>query len=81
MVQQGGEHTDIGEDGTVDVSPSARFCVSEAQVIGNLYMSLQSIMEAERSSAGSAADGEDEVVDEPVDDNETEKENEPGAQG
>ena len=26
----GGEHTPIGKDGTVDVSPSARFCISEA---------------------------------------------------
>jgi len=26
----GGEHTPIGEDGTVDISPSARFCITEA---------------------------------------------------
>lgn len=26
----GGEHTPIGADGTVDVSPSARFCITEA---------------------------------------------------
>jgi hypothetical protein len=28
----GGEHTPIGADGTVDISPSARFCITEAQV-------------------------------------------------
>jgi len=26
----GGEHTPIGKDGTVDISPSARFCITEA---------------------------------------------------
>jgi len=26
----GGEHTPIGADGTVDISPRARFCISEA---------------------------------------------------
>jgi creatine kinase len=26
----GGEHTAIGKDGTVDISPSARFCITEA---------------------------------------------------
>ena len=26
----GGEHTPIGADGTVDISPKARFCISEA---------------------------------------------------
>lgn len=26
----GGEHTPIGADGTVDISPSARFCITEA---------------------------------------------------
>ena len=26
----GGEHTPIGKDGTVDISPSARLCITEA---------------------------------------------------
>lgn len=26
----GGEHTPIGADGTVDISPRARFCITEA---------------------------------------------------
>lgn len=32
----GGEHTPIGEDGTVDISPSARFCISEAEIVAAL---------------------------------------------
>ncbi len=36
----GGEHTPIGADGTVDISPSARFCITEAQIITNLYNGL-----------------------------------------
>jgi creatine kinase len=33
----GGEHTPIGQDGTCDISPSARFCITEAQIIAALY--------------------------------------------
>ena len=33
----GGEHTPIGADGTCDISPSARFCITEAQIIKALY--------------------------------------------
>jgi hypothetical protein len=29
----GGEHTPIGEDGTVDISPKKRFCISEAEIL------------------------------------------------
>ncbi|MEM1234426.1 MAG: phosphagen kinase [Pseudomonadota bacterium] len=36
----GGEHTPIGADGTVDISPSARFCISEAEIIASLYKGL-----------------------------------------
>ena len=46
----GGEHTAIGEDGTVDISPSARFCVSEAQIIGNLYKGVWQLSEAEANA-------------------------------
>ena len=46
----GGEHTAIGEDGTVDISPSARFCVSEAQIIGNLYKGVWQLSEAEATA-------------------------------
>lgn len=36
----GGEHTPIGADGTVDISPSARFCITEAEIIAGLYKGL-----------------------------------------
>ena len=36
----GGEHTPIGADGTVDISPSARFCISEAEIVIALYKGI-----------------------------------------
>ncbi|MCP4409308.1 MAG: hypothetical protein GY807_16455 [Gammaproteobacteria bacterium] len=47
----GGEHTPIGADGTVDISPSARFCITEAEIIAVLYkgLSLLKTHEAEAS--------------------------------
>ena len=43
----GGEHTPIGADGTVDISPSARFCVTEAQIIASLYRGLKRLKRSE----------------------------------
>ncbi len=43
----GGEHTPIGEDGTVDISPSARFCITEAEIITALYNGIRSLKEKE----------------------------------
>jgi creatine kinase len=43
----GGEHTPIGKDGTVDISPSARFCISEAEIVTALYLGLKALKEAE----------------------------------
>lgn len=43
----GGEHTPIGKDGTVDISPSARFCVSEAEIVTALYLGLSKLKAAE----------------------------------
>merc|ERR1712217_422520 len=37
----GGEHTAIGKDGTVDISPSARFCISEAEIVTALYKGIK----------------------------------------
>jgi len=37
----GGEHTPIGADGTVDISPKARFCISEAEIAAALYKGVQ----------------------------------------
>ncbi|MEO0922422.1 MAG: arginine kinase, partial [Pseudomonadota bacterium] len=46
----GGEHTPIGSDGTVDISPSARFCITEAEIIAALYKGL-SLLKAEEDKA------------------------------
>ena len=43
----GGEHTPIGEDGTVDVSPSARFCITEAEILEQLYVGVLALHDAE----------------------------------
>jgi len=43
----GGEHTPIGADGTVDISPSKRFCISEAEVVIALYRGIKLVKEAE----------------------------------
>jgi len=43
----GGEHTPIGKDGTVDISPSARFCITEAQIVTALYKGVKLLKEQE----------------------------------
>jgi protein-arginine kinase len=48
----GGEHTPIGADGTVDISPSARFCITEAQIITALYKGIAKLKQAEDSQGG-----------------------------
>merc|ERR1739848_103409 len=43
----GGEHTPIGADGTVDISPKARFCISEAEIAIALYKGVEKVMQEE----------------------------------
>ena len=43
----GGEHTPIGADGTVDISPSARFCISEAEILAALYKGIELLKKKE----------------------------------
>eukprot|EP00745_Piridium_sociabile_P005001 TRINITY_DN130317_c0_g1_i1.p1 TRINITY_DN130317_c0_g1~~TRINITY_DN130317_c0_g1_i1.p1 ORF type:complete len:104 (-),score=3.33 TRINITY_DN130317_c0_g1_i1:222-533(-) len=43
----GGEHTPVGTDGTVDISPSARFCIKESEIIAALYKGLQLLKQKE----------------------------------
>jgi len=43
----GGEHTPIGADGTVDISPSARFCITEAEIMAALYKGIKLLKEEE----------------------------------
>ena len=52
----GGEHTPIGADGTCDISPSARFCISEAQIITALYNGLKLLKEEEAKAGPGAED-------------------------
>merc|ERR1712017_20962 len=44
---RGGEHTPIGADGTVDISPKARFCISEAEIAIALYKGVEKVMQGE----------------------------------
>ncbi len=46
-----GEHTPAGSDGTVDISPAARFCVTEAEIIATLFNGLQQLLAAESKAA------------------------------
>ncbi len=46
----GGEHTPIGTDGTVDISPSARFCITEAEIVTALYKGI-ALLKAEEDRA------------------------------
>ncbi len=50
----GGEHTPIGADGTVDISPRSRLFIKEAEIIEALYKGISLLMEAEQA-AGVAA--------------------------
>jgi creatine kinase len=45
----GGEHTPIGADGTVDISPSNRLFISEAEIILKLYTGIKLLLEKERN--------------------------------
>ena len=43
----GGEHTAIGADGTVDISPRARYCITEAEIIASLFKGIALLMAEE----------------------------------
>jgi protein-arginine kinase len=46
----GGEHTPIGKDGTIDLSPSARLFIKESEIVGKLYQGIQDLMKAEKAA-------------------------------
>jgi creatine kinase len=48
----GGEHTPIGADGTVDISPSGRLFIKERDIIVKLYEGIKSLMAKEREGSG-----------------------------
>jgi protein-arginine kinase len=43
----GGEHTPIGADGTVDISPSSRLFIKESEIIAKLYAGIEKLMSIE----------------------------------
>jgi len=47
----GGEHTPIGADGTVDISPSARMYITEAQIVTALYKGIELLLAEEKAAA------------------------------
>lgn len=49
----GGEHTPIGAGGICDISPSARFCITEAQIITALYNGIKNLKDEEDKIAAS----------------------------
>ena len=50
----GGEHTPIGADGTIDLSPSARLFIKERDIIARLYEGISQLMEEEKKAGGGA---------------------------
>jgi creatine kinase len=47
----GGEHTPIGADGTVDISPSNRLFITEAEIVTKLYNGVKLLLEHEAAAA------------------------------
>jgi creatine kinase len=52
----GGEHTEAGEDGTVDISPSARLCIKESEIVAALYKGIKLLMEKEKAAEAAMGD-------------------------
>ena len=46
----GGEHTPIGSDGTVDISPSARLMIEEADIVVALYEGIKLLLAEEKKA-------------------------------
>lgn len=47
----GGEHTPIGKDGTVDISPKARFGVAEGRIVEMLFAGVMRLLEADKRTS------------------------------
>ena len=47
---------DLGADGTVDISPSARFCIKESEIITALYKGIEQLKAAEDGEGGEGAE-------------------------
>jgi len=51
----GGEHTPIGEDGTVDISPSNRLFITEKEIVQKLYSGLELLLQEEAKAVAAKA--------------------------
>ena len=51
----GGEHTPIGADGTVDISPSNRLFITEAEIVTKLYTGIKLLLEKEQAATSGGA--------------------------
>ena len=58
----GGEHTPIGADGTVDISPSKRLFITEAEIVTKLYNGIKLLLEQEEALAPKTAEEQPEPV-------------------
>ncbi|GMH50787.1 hypothetical protein TrVE_jg171, partial [Triparma verrucosa] len=54
----GGEHTPIGADGTVDISPSNRLFIKECEIIARLYEGIKLLMNEENKGPSAPPKGE-----------------------
>lgn len=54
----GGEHTPIGADGTVDISPSKRLFITEAEIVTALYKGVEALLKEEAAAAPAATPAE-----------------------
>ena len=52
----GGEHTPIGADGTVDISPSKRLFITEAEIVTALYKGVEALLKEEAAAAPAPAE-------------------------
>eukprot|EP00512_Aurantiochytrium_limacinum_P005172 CAMPEP_0171497014 /NCGR_PEP_ID=MMETSP0958-20121227/7027_1 /TAXON_ID=87120 /ORGANISM="Aurantiochytrium limacinum, Strain ATCCMYA-1381" /LENGTH=412 /DNA_ID=CAMNT_0012031191 /DNA_START=119 /DNA_END=1357 /DNA_ORIENTATION=+ len=52
----GGEHTPIGADGTVDISPRARLFIKEAEIVAALYEGIKLLLEKEKEAGAEGGD-------------------------
>ena len=51
----GGEHTPIGKDGTIDLSPRARLFIKESEIVAALYEGIKNLMAAEKAAGEASA--------------------------
>ena len=50
MYQKNEEFWIQNDEGTVDISPSARFCITEAEIVTALYRGIAEVMKAEAAA-------------------------------